>query len=1576
MRTPFDNFLVSTLIASSLLSAKSRIIAGQDEFSGKPIRTYSLNQAPSFSSQTRQSDDDDRNFIEEAAAVLKALQPSTSLASEELQPLAQRQGIARVGELIGNGSAIHLRPQNSTPAQIKGKVLGKAIAIGSLQLSMDKDRDEQAARAFLRSNAALLQIQDPDAELTVAQNDRDDLGWRHVRFDQIYKGLHVWPAQLIVHLDPQGNVNSLDGAFVPTPGVTNLTPRISPPEALTITLSHFPSGGGSNIADPVLVIFGPLNRLSRLAWKVELSIGFTQEWLVMIDALDGSILKSVNRCMDNNVQGAGVDLLGINRPLNIWLGSNDVYYLIDASKPMFNLGFDPVTDPHGVIFVENGISQGFVISTSPSFPDNITDEISAAFNLSEVYDYYWNRHNRNSYDGAGSNVRAIAGIPNYTNASWDNVHKLLRFGAGDRFAGSLDVVGHEFTHGVTGSIGNNGVLGFEDEPGSLNEAFSDIFGEFVEARAFGSADWINGSMLNRPSRNLLDPSALFIAGTSRRYPSKMSEFIGADDPVLTSFGGTSRDSGGVHLNCTIIGHAAYLLAQGLGGAGGLTNAERIFYRCLTRHMTPQSQFIDVRLGCIASVEELFTNSVQALSMTAAVSEAFDAVELFDAPASSAPPASQWPPVDAPDSTLFIRGTANTINGLWRREAKLSDQSDGVLMQDDARLSQPQVVGDGTKAIYVTSDDNLCLIDTASATNLCWDLRSAVHSVALSPDGHQIAFVVRNPQTGTTTNQIAAFSAYQTNQMKVIRLLTPSIDGSFVDNIVSAGGMNFSGDGTLLVYDALARQRQPYASTQDVSAIYAYDFAADVIRVLVPPQTNGVNIVHPAFAKTSNRFITFESQAVGGKNSGIYVMDLVTGMNALVAISFGGSGYPVFTGDDSAVVYASADPQVGRSLWQQSLSANRLTTNGPPHVWLRNAALGVVYRRGNYTPVNHPPTVSISQPPEGTTFQASTPVMITAAVTDPDGSIGKVEFFVGSVLLATATNAPFTFTWTSGTPGDYRLYVRATDNKGSATMSDPVSVTVLPVLAKELNVSHDKGLLVISWPAHLPVQLQESDAFKGATTAWQGYTELPAVSGDLKTVTVPILSGNRFYRLICDSPNCGFVLDDSIYVAEPPLGSDSNPGVKDLPVATIERGIELASQFNPRKRVLVGSGRYFPVSPVQIRSGVSVYGSFDPRNNWLQTPTNSTIIQGAATAVLASNLMTETRLEGLHILSSVARTPGESSYGVRVLGGTAALIISSNQISASSGADGASGIDGAKGADGDAGGHGGDGSCDANTFGGFGGVGGISECSRIGGAGGQGGDYGANPGQTGGNGSSGAVGGKGGQPTGFTKLPGADGGNGGNGINGLPGSPVSPTLAIGKVVSALYVPAVGTVGGEGTAGGSGAGGGGGGGQGCAFCNDGPGNGGGGGGGAGCPGEPGTGGGGGGGSFALFVADANVIVQNNTFMTNQGGNGGRGGAGGLGGVGGIGGTGGKTCVGEVGAGGDGGRGGSGGAAGSGSGGPGGPSVGIFYSSGSRVVIGTNSFILGQPGVGGKGGSNSAVGPAPSGLPGVATQLLKAD
>jgi chitodextrinase len=102
----------------------------------------------------------------------------------------------------------------------------------------------------------------------------------------------------------------------------------------------------------------------------------------------------------------------------------------------------------------------------------------------------------------------------------------------------------------------------------------------------------------------------------------------------------------------------------------------------------------------------------------------------------------------------------------------------------------------------------------------------------------------------------------------------------------------------------------------------------------------------------------------------------------------------------------------------------------------NAAINVVAK------ANVAPTVSITAPAANAQFTQGDNISITANAADADGTITKVEFFNGSTLLGTDTTSPYSFAWTNLPVGSFSLTTKATDDKGTATVSTIVAINVV------------------------------------------------------------------------------------------------------------------------------------------------------------------------------------------------------------------------------------------------------------------------------------------------------------------------------------------------------------------------------------------------------------------------------------------------------------------------------------------------------------------------------------------------------
>ncbi len=90
--------------------------------------------------------------------------------------------------------------------------------------------------------------------------------------------------------------------------------------------------------------------------------------------------------------------------------------------------------------------------------------------------------------------------------------------------------------------------------------------------------------------------------------------------------------------------------------------------------------------------------------------------------------------------------------------------------------------------------------------------------------------------------------------------------------------------------------------------------------------------------------------------------------------------------------------------------------------------------------NKAPQVSLSA--STTQIATGASAVLTAVATDQDGTIAKVEFYVGLTKVSTATAAPYRYTYTPTAAGTFTVWAVATDNMGAFVTSNTLSITVL------------------------------------------------------------------------------------------------------------------------------------------------------------------------------------------------------------------------------------------------------------------------------------------------------------------------------------------------------------------------------------------------------------------------------------------------------------------------------------------------------------------------------------------------------
>ena len=234
-------------------------------------------------------------------------------------------------------------------------------------------------------------------------------------------------------------------------------------------------------------------------------------------------------------------------------------------------------------------------SGDPETGDNAVDE--AYDGCFHTYDLYKEVFDRNSIDDKGMCLKSTVHYrQGYDNAFWNG--EQMVYGDGDedlpepdrlfnRFTIAIDIIGHELTHGVTQ---HEARLIYWDQPGALNESFSDVFGALVKQRKLNQtvdeADWLIGADLFTENVNGQGIRSMKAPGTAYDDP-----VLGKDpQPAhLRDFKDVEYDNGGVHINSGIPNLAFYFICKEVGGYAW-EKAGKIWYITLRDKLHVRSNF--------------------------------------------------------------------------------------------------------------------------------------------------------------------------------------------------------------------------------------------------------------------------------------------------------------------------------------------------------------------------------------------------------------------------------------------------------------------------------------------------------------------------------------------------------------------------------------------------------------------------------------------------------------------------------------------------------------------------------------------------------------------------------------------------------------------------------------------------------------------------------------------------------------------------------------------------------------------------------------------------------------------------
>ncbi|MEU4398029.1 M4 family metallopeptidase [Micromonospora orduensis] len=446
-----------------------------------------------------------------------------------------------------------------------------------------------AARAatVLRTNPGAVQGSSAES-YQVRSTKLDATGAAHTRYTRTYQGLRVYGGDFVIHTAPNGTyAGSSVGLAAPLTLATSA--RVPAAAAQKAARAGF-SGRAEAVGTPELFVDAS-SGTGRLAWETVVSgwqpDGQTPSRLhVITDAVTGAAIGSYDEIESVVGSGQGIYTGAVSIDTTL---SGSTYQMIDPS--------------HG-----NGrtcdMNNGTSTCTTFTDADNAwgtgansnrqSAGVDAHFGAAKTFDYFKNTHGRNGIFGNGTGVPSRVHYgSNYVNAFWDGAQMTYGDGSGNsRPLVSLDVAGHEMSHGVTEALAG---LVYSGESGGLNEATSDIFGnmvEFYSAAPSDPGDYQVGEKININNN-----------GTPLRYMYNPS-LDGSSDSCWS----TSTKSKDVHYSSGVANHFFFNLAEGTGATSygtspvcgsapavtgiGRAKAEKIWYRALDVYFTSNTSYVN------------------------------------------------------------------------------------------------------------------------------------------------------------------------------------------------------------------------------------------------------------------------------------------------------------------------------------------------------------------------------------------------------------------------------------------------------------------------------------------------------------------------------------------------------------------------------------------------------------------------------------------------------------------------------------------------------------------------------------------------------------------------------------------------------------------------------------------------------------------------------------------------------------------------------------------------------------------------------------------------------------------------
>ncbi len=392
-------------------------------------------------------------------------------------------------------------------------------------------------------------------DLVVKDVVQDVDGTEHVRYDRTYAGLPVVGGDLVVQQTPDRQARRSCGPTVdqiqvqttepPSPGTPRSrrgqaqpTSRPAPPtRRRSCTPPSTPPSSPGRPPSPAPSRTARRSATSSTPTRAPASssAGCRRSWT---PTAPGSSLYSGTVTLQTTLSGSTYQLNDATR------GNHSTY---DANNS--------TSTARGTLFTDADNAWGTGTTSSRQ-----SAAVDAAYGAAQTWDFYKSHFDRTGIrnDGVAAYSRVHYGN-SYENAFWDDSCFCMTYGDGGTTFNpltSLDVAGHEMSHGVTSATAG---LNYSGDAGGLNEATSDVMGTMVEFQA----------------ANANDPGDYYIGekiakdGTYLRRMDNPSLDGGSKNCWTSSVGNLDP-----HYSSGVGNHLFYLLAEGTGTKtiGGRTHS--------------------------------------------------------------------------------------------------------------------------------------------------------------------------------------------------------------------------------------------------------------------------------------------------------------------------------------------------------------------------------------------------------------------------------------------------------------------------------------------------------------------------------------------------------------------------------------------------------------------------------------------------------------------------------------------------------------------------------------------------------------------------------------------------------------------------------------------------------------------------------------------------------------------------------------------------------------------------------------------------------------------------------------------